>query len=173
MTAAVGTCNLIKALPAETDAFSAGAAPPMPVTIIGSGFGYLPETLPYVAQNPPYLRIRDDGHSTGGVPWDTDGDPPSSCQVYVANWSDTSISLVINVPIDAYNLYLGTGDYLSPLSDFSPLTLFPNSYNTQSCPVGTNDVVEVTVTNPQSGSGPTSLCVLVGSTGGAESCSSF
>jgi hypothetical protein len=168
----VGTCNSVNYLPTQIDAFNTATAPPTPVTIVGSGFGYLPETLPYVAQNPPYLRIRDDGHSTGGVPWDTDGDPTSSCQVYVANWSDTSISLVINVPVDAYNLYLGTADYLSPLSDFSPLTLFPNAYNTQSCPVGTNDVVEFTVTNPQGG-GPTSLCVLVGSTGGTESCSSF
>jgi hypothetical protein len=140
----------INALFTEADAFTTATAPPMPVTIVGSGFGYLGGTLPYVAPNPPYLQIKDDGHSTGGVAWNTNGDPPSSCQVYVANWNDTSISLVINAPIDAYNLYLGTGDYLSPLSDFSPLTLFPNAYNTQSCPVGTGDVLEFTVTNPQS-----------------------
>ena len=80
---------------------------------------------------------------------------------------------MINAPIKAYNLYLPTGDYLSPLSDFSPLTLYfpsPNGYNTQSCPVNTTDVLRFTVTNPQSGAGLTPLCVLVGSTGGSQTC---
>ncbi|MGO4881519.1 MAG: hypothetical protein ACLP59_11930 [Bryobacteraceae bacterium] len=168
----VGTCNLIQPLYTQNDAFSAGTAPPMTVTIVGSGFGYLPETLPYVAQSPGYLQIQDDGHSEGGAAWNTAGDPPSSCQVYVANWSDTSISLVINAPIDAYNLYLGTEDYLSPLSDFSPLTLFPNAYNTQSCPVGKGDTLTFTVTNPQNtGSPANSMNVCVGTGGVApEPC---
>jgi hypothetical protein len=137
----VGTCNSINALSTETGAYGTTypVTPPMPVTIVGSGFGYPGETLPYVAPNPAYLQIQDDGKSTGGTTaWSTNGTTginggqASNCQVYIANWSDASISLVINAPIKAYNLYLPTGDYLSPLSDFSPLTLYfpsPNGYN--------------------------------------------
>jgi hypothetical protein len=140
------------------------------VTIVGSGFGYYGQTLPYVAPNPPYLQVQDNGNGSGTA-WNT-ADDPTKCQVYVANWSDTSISLVINAPYEAHNFYLGTGDYLSPLSDFSPLTLFPSpsGYNTQNCPVGTGDVLKFTVTNPQGVGGPTSLCILVGTAGGYQTC---
>lgn len=140
------------------------------MTIVGSGFGYYGQTLPFAAQNPSYLQINDDGHSTdGATAWNTAGTtelPIAECKVYVANWSDTSISLVINAPINAYNLYLGTGDPLSPLSDFSPLTLFPNAYNTQVCPVGTGDTLTFYVTNPEyTGSGTNSMAVCVGTSG--------
>jgi hypothetical protein len=70
--------------------------------------------------------------------------------------------------INAYNLYLPAGDYLSPLSDFSPLTLFfpsPNEYNTQACPLGTGDTLTFTVTNPQNSGNNNSMQVCVG-TGG-------
>jgi hypothetical protein len=91
----------------------------------------------------------------------------------VANWSDTSISLVINAPIGASNLYQPSLA-LSPLSDFSPLTLFPDpGNNTQSCQVFAGDVLEFTVRNAQTGSPLSPLCVLVGAAGGAESCSEF
>jgi hypothetical protein len=139
----VGTCNSINALSTETGAYGTTypVTPPMPVTIVGSGFGYPGETLPYVAPNPAYLQIQDDGKSTGGTTaWSTNGTTginggqASNCQVYIANWSDASISLVINAPIKAYNLYLPTGDYLSPLSDFSPVDpLLPESERVQQC----------------------------------------
>jgi len=125
------------------------------------GFGYLGETLPYVAPNPAYLQVNDDGSSIGGVAWNTSS---SNCQVYVANWSDTSISLVINAPIDASNLYQPLL-VLSPLSDFSPLTLFPNANNTQSCPVGKGDTLTFTVTNPQYSPNNYSMNVCVGTAG--------
>jgi hypothetical protein len=170
MTDAVGTCNSIQALYTEKDAFTTATAPPTLVTIVGSGFGYYGQTLPFAAQNPSYLQINDDGHSTdGATAWNTAGTtelPIAECKVYVANWSDTSISLVINAPINAYNLYLGTGDPLSPLSDFSPLTLFPNAYNTQVCPVGAGDTLTFYVTNPEyTGSGTNSMAVCVGTSG--------
>jgi hypothetical protein len=170
VTTTPGYCNSINYLPTQTDAFSAPTAPPMPVTIVGSGFGYYPQTLPYAAQNPQYLQINDDGNGSG-TPWNTAGTtvlPIAACKVYVANWSDTSISLVINAPIEPYNLYLPPGDYLSPLSDFSPLTLFPSpsGYNTQVCPVGTGDTLTFYVTNPEyTGSGTNSLAVCVGTPG--------
>ncbi len=169
MTDAAGTCNSINALSTQTDAFTTATPPPMQVTIVGSGFGYLPETLAYAKQNPTLLQINDDGNSISGVAWNSagiDGGTPATCQVYVANWSDTSISLVINAPIEAYNLYLGTGDYISPLTAFSPLTLFTDGYNTWNCPVGTGDTLTLTVTNPQNTGNPTaSMKVCVGTTG--------
>jgi hypothetical protein len=156
-----GACNYVLPLYTQTDAFNTATAPPMPVTIVGSGFGYLGETLPYATQSSQYLEVNDS--ASGTTRWDTGtGGGGASCQMYIANWSDTSISLVINAPIEAYNLYLGTGDYLSPLSDFSPLTLFPNANNTQSCPVDTGDTLTFTVTNPQTMTSGASMSVCVG-----------
>jgi hypothetical protein len=173
ITGTLGTCNAINGLSTQTDAFTTATAPPMPVTIVGTGFGYLPEVLPYVTQTSSYIEVGDDGHSPSGTAWDTNAS--ASCQMYIANWTDTSISLVLNAPINAFNLYLGSLVPLSPLSDFSPLTLFPDSgNNTQNCPTANGDVLKFTVKNPQwTGSGgSTSLCVLIGTTG-IENCSNY
>jgi hypothetical protein len=64
--------------------------------------------------------------------------------------------------------YLGPEDALSPLSDFSPLTLFPSpsGYNTQVCLVLKGDTLTFYVTNPEyTGSGAASLAVCVGTSG--------
>jgi hypothetical protein len=158
-----GACNYVLPLSTQTDAFNTATPPPAPVTIVGSGFGYLGETLPYVAQSSQYLEVNDSANGT--TKWDTGtGGSGASCQMYIANWSDTSISLVINAPVEAYNLYLGKGDYLSPLSDFSPLSLFPSpsGYNAQGCPLDPGDTLTFTVTNPQTKTPGASMSVCVG-----------
>jgi hypothetical protein len=140
---------------------------PLPVTIVGTGFGNLPDILPFAVQSSPYIEIRDGGEGPGGSAWDTNSS--ATCQIYVANWTDTSISLVANLPIEAYNLYLNPGTpsvFLSPLSDVSPLTFFsPNAYNMQGCPVVTGDTLKISVANAQGGGTPASMCALVGAPG--------
>ena len=142
---------------------------PLTATIVGTGFGYLPTILPYVMQTSPYLEINDTAGTT--TKWDTGtGSGGASCQMYIANWTDTSISIVANAPINPFNLYIGSGagKWLSPLTDFSPLTLFTNSNNTWICPVANGDRLTFTVTNPQHpGSGSYSEVVCVGTPGAA------
>ena len=164
-------CNYVYALPDQTDAFTTPTLPPLPVDIVGSGFGYLPEVLPYAVQSSPYIEIADNGVGNGGSAWDTGagGTGGASCQIYIANWTDTSISVLANLPIDAFNQYL-VGTYLSPISDASPLTFFPNHatptpYNVQNCPLSNGDTLTFLVTNPQSGITSSSFPVCVGSPG--------
>ena len=78
------------------------AQAPMPVTIVGTGFGYLnnvPLTLascqtPTGCQNS--IRVQNLGGSGLDSGWDSSAGAP--CDLYIANWSDTSISLVTGVP---------------------------------------------------------------------------
>jgi hypothetical protein len=74
--------------------------------------------------------------------WDTASSP--DCQVYVANWTDTSVWLEANLPQDTENLNSVT---LSPVADLSPLTFFP----ALGCTVSKNDVLTFAVANPQTG----------------------
>ncbi|MGO4885121.1 MAG: hypothetical protein ACLP59_30510 [Bryobacteraceae bacterium] len=69
--------------------------------------------------------------------------------MYIAHWTDTTISVVPNLPVNLDNT---SGTPLSPLADISALT-FPQSLlaGTLSCPVMPNDRLTFTVTNPQSG----------------------
>jgi hypothetical protein len=139
-----------------------GVLPPTPITIVGSGFGYL-SNLPQMmascgggvscASN--YLEIKDCGSGgdtcadTGVYAWDTNNS--AQCQMYIANWTDTSISVIANLPIGTTNLYSRTT--LSPLDDISPLTFMPGPQNTFACAVAPTDTLVVTVTNPQNPSG--------------------
>jgi hypothetical protein len=127
-------------------------APPLPVTIVGTGFGFLPQHVDTIGSNnytemglpfvpPPgsglssssFLRITDcPASSTCPTPtlynWDTAANP--QCQVYIANWSDSSISVDVNAPVNATDYYpQPSGTLVSPLADFSLLTLFPTSQN--------------------------------------------
>jgi hypothetical protein len=82
--------------------------------------------------------------------------------MYIANWTDTSISLVANIPIGEADLDSQT---LSPLSDVSPLTFVSTSADSPvwDCPVVTGDTLTFTVTNPQyPGAGPSYGYVCVG-----------
>jgi hypothetical protein len=124
--------------------------PGTPMTILGSGFGYLPNsTLPLAASGSQYVLI---SHCPSGkscpqqypYDWDTNS---SSCQVYIANWTDTSISLIPGLSL---NVYDGYGILLSPLTDVSPMT-FPSA---GACPVATGDTFTFTVTSPQGGTPP-------------------
>jgi len=150
--------QIVYQYPQGTGVSSGTLQPPTPITIVGSGFGYLPN-LPQTMQTcttscgSNYLRIQNNG-AASGLAWDTnDG---ASCQVYIADWSDTTISIIANLPIGITDLY--SGATLSPLSDFSPLTLMPTSSTPPenfACPItyadGVGDTLTLTITNPQSG----------------------
>jgi hypothetical protein len=112
-----------------------------------------------VAHN-PVLRIQDCiGGQQGCATWDTA--TSAQCQVYIANWTDSSISLDVNLPYPTTDQY---GMTESPLSDMSPLTFFPNPQNTttQACPVAYNDALTLTVANAQGGGTAGPICVYVG-----------
>jgi len=134
--------------------------PPLPIKIEGQGFGFLPPSLglPMAVQSSPYIEVHD--QQEGGGSWDTDGN--AQCQMYIANWTDTSISLIANVPIDEVN---GGERALTPLIDVSPVTLTPQPgppvvLNTFGCPIIAGDNLTFTVTNPQTGA-PTTLLPVV------------
>ncbi len=97
---------------------SPGQSPPVPVAIVGSGFGYLAQALPLAVQagastgpgNVSLLRIQDCAFGNScpqpdSYAWDTG--TTANCQVYIANWTDSEIWLDLNVPIDATDVYLG------------------------------------------------------------------
>jgi len=161
-TTSQATCTKIvsQSLPAP---LPGEGSPPLPVNIVGAGFGYLPQAgLPFAGpagslQGPggsQLLTIADDGSTS----WSTDpGDPTynPSCQVYIANWTDTSIWLEVNLPVDTVDYYqfnLGLASAISPLTDVSPLAFFPSTtgQNQMACSVGSGDAMTFTVTNPQS-----------------------
>jgi hypothetical protein len=138
-------------------------APPLPVNIVGSGFGYLPQPLPFAG---PAASLQGPGGSqlltisdNGGSSWSTDPGSlayKASCQVYIANWTDTSIWLEVNLPVDTVDYYqrnMGLSSAISPLTDASPMTFFPSTtnQNQMDCPVVSGDVMKFTVTNPQTG----------------------
>jgi hypothetical protein len=152
------SCNSIYALSTQSDAFNTATPPPLPVTIVGTGFGYLSQTLPIAVSDSSFVLVSNDG-AVSGTPWNTN---TGSCQMYIANWTDTSISLVANIPIGEADLDSQT---LSPLSDVSPLTFFSTSADNPvwNCKVANGDTLTFKVTNPQNAgagwSGPISACV--------------
>jgi len=143
--------------------------PPLPITIAGTGFGYLPQTVLPLALGSctdglcgsNYIEISNDNGSGLHSKWDTNAG--AACQMYIANWTDNSISLVASVPINAYNLYLGPLTVLSPVQDISPLTFFPNpnNYNELKCPVSNGDTLTFSITNPQNPASKSSGSVTV------------
>jgi hypothetical protein len=161
-TEAYGTCDPPAGQPCSSTVYSQPATnqafgqPPLPVALVGAGFGYLPSTqLPYVGPasalaspaSSQLLRIQDCAAgktcpSPDPYLWDTASSP--DCQVYVANWTDTSVWLEANLPQDTENLNSVT---LSPVADLSPLTFFP----ALGCTVSKNDVLTFAVANPQTG----------------------
>jgi hypothetical protein len=143
--------------------------PPLPITIVGQGFGYLPEFqnpdsswelgLPFV---PPvgyasskFLEISN--KRANSTIWDTATNP--ACQVLISNWTATSISLTAAVPVSAYTGYLPgpSNPPVSPLNDLSPLSFFYEngtntiSSNTMDCSIQAGDLLTFIITNPQSG----------------------
>jgi len=72
----------------------------------------------------------------------------------ISNWTDTSISLVVGLPVDVQDLYQQNFErnaFLSPLIDVSPLTFPAATPATLPCPISAHDNLYFTVTNPQSG----------------------
>lgn len=121
---------------------SGQAQPPLPLTIVGSGFGYL-SGLPWATQEPQYIDIQAYS-ATGKLLWDT---AAGNCQIYINDWTDTSISLLLGLPVGIQN---GAGTALSPLTDMNPSTFFQAAPASR-CPVAAGDLISVTVTSPQSG----------------------
>ncbi len=125
--------------------------PPLPLTIVGSGFGYLPG-LPWAGTAPSTVLITNDGASGTHNTWSTNDGNLGNCQVYIADWTDTSISLLVGLPNSATNF---NGLVLSPLTDMGPLAFFQQT-PVSTCPIAINSVthapdnINVTVTNPQS-----------------------
>ena len=134
-------CTQVIAQSPQTTEYPTSWQPSLPVTIVGTGFGFLPGVgVPFALQGSPYIEISDMEASGGS--WNTAAG--TNCQFYIANWTDTSISLVANLPVDLTN---GYGAALSPLADLSPLTLVASS----ACPVAADDHLTFAVTNPQTG----------------------
>lgn len=110
--------------------------PPSPLTVVGTGFGYL-SGLPWYGTNPPNIVVHD---ITAG--WSTlDG----SCAVYISDWADNAISLQVGLPVGITN---GAGTPLSVLTALNPMSFFQVMPG-NSCQIALNDQISVTVTNPQ------------------------
>jgi hypothetical protein len=73
--------------------------------------------------SPNYLNVYECTTSSTSTPascavWSA---PSSGCEIYVANWTDTSISVVLNLPVNVQSTYQQDYEgsppaYLSPLS---------------------------------------------------------
>jgi len=156
-TFADNSCSQIIAQALQYTEMAGGGTwqPPVQITVQGSGFGYLPG-LPAAIQGSAsspfaYLNIHNDDASQSHSTWDTNTNP--NCQVYIANWTDSTISMVANLPTVAdpsNNLLL-----LSPVSDVSPFTFMAASSSSGTgCPIAYTaphgDNLTITVENPQS-----------------------
>jgi hypothetical protein len=157
-------CNQIIEQSAQTTESSATWQPPLPVTIVGTNFGFLPSAgLPLAVASSNYLEVSDDGAGSG-LPWNTNNALPS-CQMYIANWTNTNISLAANLPVGVTDMYQ-PGVVLSPLNDVSPLTFgAARPTSTTGCPVASGDHLTFTITNPQSGATSHPITVPVSPTG--------
>jgi hypothetical protein len=151
-----GFCNQIVLQSPQTSE-SPAWQPPLPVSIVGTGFGNLPQALPLALTRSNYLEVSNDGASGLHPAWDTTAG--ADCQIYIANWTNTGISLAANLPLNVTDMYQQQNDIgavLSPLSDFSPLTFAAAAPSSSTgCPIaydsksGGGDNLTFTVTNPQ------------------------
>ena len=128
--------------------------PPMQLKITGSGFGFLAQaSLPLAATKSTYLEVASNGAGSGH-PWDTNNSPwegtgTATCQIYIASWTDTGISLVLGLPSGVTN---SLANPLSPPDDLSFTTFFfpgPPTSPKLPCPIEYPDQLTFTVTNPQ------------------------
>jgi hypothetical protein len=163
-TSAYGSnsCSQIVAQSTQVTELAGGAVwqPGLPIKIVGQGFGNLsfnqsPQQIQIPAvltlgTSPNYLEVYDcpSGSLGPGQTCATWSAPSASCQIYVGNWTDSTISLVVNLPNDAQSMYELANErtaYLSPLSDFGLLT-FPAATG---CSLAAGDELFFAVTNPQ------------------------
>jgi hypothetical protein len=121
------------------------------------GLVFVARAAPCNSSSHYYIDVSDNGAGSGpgSSGWDTNtpGTSGAPCQVYIANWTDTSISLVVNAPVNKQSLYQASNAssaFLSPLSDFSAFTFAPPP-GPIGCPVMAGDNLTFTVTNPQTG----------------------
>ncbi len=105
----------------------------------------------------------DGGSGTHGIWRTTDGSGGlGNCQVYISDWTDTSITLQVGLPTTIMNS--NQSETLSPLTDMSPLPFFQQT-PVSTCPVAWVDAqhldsITLTITNPQSGQTNSSQAVL-------------
>ena len=150
-TSQPGYCNQIVAASLQTAQEPGGTAfqPPVTVTVAGTGFGYLSQ-LPQAVQGSPYLDLNDCAANAVCPPYTWDSATATSCQLYIANWTDSSISLVANLAAGVQNQYQQynlLSSVLSLFSDLTPLTFLA----APGCPINAGDNLTFTVTNPQNG----------------------
>jgi hypothetical protein len=152
--------------------------PPLPLTIVGTGFGYL-SGLPRVvspATSPQYIDAQEwtyPGPPSGQELWDSNSNSTGNCQVYITDWNDTGISLLLGLPpaAGAGGITNGEQQYLNPLTVMSPMSFFPKTSNV-ACPVTYGSVSQpnylyVKVTNPQSNTAGAYVAVPIYSLGTA------
>lgn len=129
--------------------------PPFPLQVIGKGFGYL-SGLPQAQANPSNIKIQaytalPPPLGSGQLIWDTSvttGSTAGNCQVYIADWTDSAISLLVGLPTSAMNSNQSL--LLSPLTDMTPQAFFQPLSQTVACPLVAGNYLQLTVTNPQS-----------------------
>ena len=73
------------------------------------GLVFVARAAPCNSSSHYYIDVSDNGAGSGpgSSGWDTNtpGTSGAPCQVYIANWTDTSISLVVNAPVNKHSLY--------------------------------------------------------------------
>ena len=172
------TCSQIVAQSTQVTEEMGGTAwqPGLPITIVGQGFGTLTfGSSPSQAQipavvtsstSPSYLTVYNCGGGTNSDPskcavWTA---PNSNCEIFVSNWTDSSVSFMVNLPVNIQSMYqqnVELGGYLSPLSDYSPLNFAAAS----ACSISGGDNLYFKVTNPQTGAAVTSSNITAKATG--------
>jgi hypothetical protein len=137
------SCSQIIAQAPQFTELGAGSPwqPTLPLTIAGTGFGYLPnQNLPAAVVGSRYLKVQNDNAShLGAGPWDTSTN--HNCQLYIENWTDTSISVAVSLANPAA---------YPPFSDYTYQTFA----SAPACPVNPGDGLSFTVKNPQSSGHP-------------------
>ena len=178
-------CNQIILQSAQmTEAAGASPwSPGLPLKIVGSGFGYygFPSSSSQNAGLPslisagtvsPNLTISHcpAGNFGGGTcstyDWTTAN--RSGCQLYLTNWTDTSISVVLGLKAAIENVYEtenSLSQVLSPLSDLTPADLPAGSQ----CVSVSGDYLFFAITNPQSSNSNSTFYSIVTGAGIAPS----
>ncbi len=168
------TCSQIVAQSTQVTEEMGGATwqPALPITIVGQGFGTLTfgsnpsqSQVPAVltsSTSPNYLTVYDCGGNTNDTNpaacaiWTAPTSVGGGCEIYVANWTDSSISFMVNLPVNVESMYQSNYEnppgYLSPLADYSPLNFAAAS----ACSISGSDNLYFKVTNPQTGVSVTS-----------------
>jgi hypothetical protein len=166
-----GSNTCVQIIEQATEAEVSTYQPPLSLTIVGKGFGYL-SGLPWAGTNPSNVVISNDDNSHNGAnPWHTTGASGQlgNCQVYITEWSDNKISLQVGLPTQVANPVQNA----TPYTVMNPLSFFQLISPTLKCPVSVvtgppvqADNITVLVKNPQqTGNSTTAAGITVQATG--------